>query len=44
MKLKLGDGEEVITQSIRDNYPINQEIDLPNKLDLLNLPRPISRH
>ena len=44
MKLELGDGEEVITQSIRDNYPINQEIDLPNKLDLLNLPRPISRH
>ena len=44
MKLELGDGEEVITQSIRDNYPINQRHWPSQHLDLLNLPRPIFRH
>ena len=32
MELELSYAEEVITQSIRDNYPINQDIDLPNIL------------
>ena len=32
MKLELGDSLKVITEPIPDNYPINQDIDLPHIL------------